>query len=291
MQMTRINMDFWANQPEHKASFANVLHATNRRTADMWFDNVSHYDFCKGYALGSTACHSIPLMLYLILRIIDHAKEPEFIHLLGQSKPSMSIVLNSVATALRKVLPNTELSYDSSTYYQEARYAQVMHGIRYVRSSRRVSIERVPAIAATTAVTMSDLPVPYPSKTFNGVTLKQWLSQTNKSGWDDKSYAMLALHNLEQYINICNYIHDLSDTELLQFDSKSYEEWQPLNTILHEDYYHTHNVIQDIIVNQDYELLKRYENKLNRLSPATVHDDDVFDKLFSYTESSTIKAE
>lgn len=283
--MTLENLDFWGKQPEHKAVFCNVLQAKDVQTAYEWYDAVKDYDFCQGFSFAAVAARNIPIMLRLLLRMREEGRDPLHLHVLGQSKPMYTLLLNSVTHALREHWwHDVQFTYDSSTFIQDAVRGRACFPANY-HAKERIFKTNIRPFPVPEQSYSSQLHVPLTGSLFEGVTMEQWLGANNTGKWIGPAYPMLAHANMEQMIIDLTRIQDMFEVENLGYNAKSYEEWHnDTKSFIHSDYHHAHNLIQEIIGGENYELLEQYESRLHKLSLLEGQDNGLFNSLFTTGE-------
>jgi tRNA-guanine family transglycosylase len=172
----------------------NVLHGETISNIKSWYEDVKKFNF-DGWAIGSKSGLFTQLYGYLYLREMGATNLQNGIHLFGMTSLSTVIALAMIARRYKQ-----RITYDSSSYSMGARDRRFYHShsIRYFSEFRRENLKSLQEIPC-------DCPV------CRKVDIGLFYSQT-----DVRGVIALSLHDLYQYVNVCDNINAMSaDSEVL----------------------------------------------------------------------------
>jgi len=282
LDYTIYNIEYYKKQTV-TTKLLNVLQGTNSAQANEWFDGVHDDGYFAGYALGGHTAQNLPLMLEMILRCLEDKNAPELIHILGQSRIGWVPVLSSIKTAIKKVSPETEFCYDTISAVASAVRGQAVYG--WKKSNKKIT-KAVAKLPMVDIEQYGDLVNPFDTVALNGLTYAEWMLKSNSGANSNQFYSLLASHNLEMTDRSHNELIKLFAVDLLTSDPTGYKNWTSTDRgFLPFQYTHLHHLINDIIVNKDYDLIDKYRNRLNAASIADEKNcTTIFDQLFGEEE-------
>jgi hypothetical protein len=129
LKISKYNYEYFAEHKKNKTKLMNVIHGTNLKRLNTWYDAVKDFEFEGGWGLGSSKSTFYFILTFFFLYEkgeIDKFNSKSYInplfHLLGFSKTKEIPLLFYIQEKLNKLDKNITLTFDSSSPFKTAAF-------------------------------------------------------------------------------------------------------------------------------------------------------------------------